>query len=109
MASSTLLSISLIEGLASRTRVVDPRLTEVLFISSGGEGLRLLGGDGGFSRDEFRYDSTERLDTNRERCVVEEDIDDATSKSTRSNTSISGDDVVEVDATCQYRAYSAGS
>ena len=78
--------------------LVDLDVDGSLTISSGGEDLALLGGDGGVTVDESGEDTTKSLDTERERGNIEqENVGDLTGKNTTLNGGTDSDSLVGVD------------
>ena len=78
--------------------LVDLDLNGRLEVSSGGEDLRLLGGDGGVAVDQTGEDTTEGLDTERQRGDIEEEhVGDLSGKDGTLDCGTNGDGLVGVD------------
>jgi hypothetical protein len=78
--------------------LVDLDLDSGLHVSSGGEGLGLLGGDGGVAVDQTGEDTAEGLDTEGKRSDIEqEDVSDLTSEDGTLNSGTDGNSLVGVD------------
>lgn len=78
--------------------LVDLDLDGALEVSSGGEDLRLLGGNGGVAVDQTGEDTAEGLDTERQGGDVEEEqVGDLASKNGTLDGSTDGDSLVGVD------------
>lgn len=78
--------------------LVDLDLDSGLHVSSGGEGLGLLGGDGSVAVDQTGEDTAEGLDTEGKRSDIEqEDISDLTSQDGTLNSGTDGNSLVRVD------------
>lgn len=78
--------------------LVDLDLDSGLKVSSGGEGLGLLGRDSGVAVDQASEDTAESLDTEREGSDIEqEDVHDLTSQNGTLDGSTNGNSLVRVD------------
>lgn len=78
--------------------LVDLDLDSGLHVSSGGEGLGLLGGDGGVAVDQTGEDTAEGLDTEGKRSDIEqENVSDLTSQDGTLNSGTNGNSLVGVD------------
>lgn len=78
--------------------LVNLDLDRGLAVGSGGEGLGLLGGNGGVSVDQSSEDTTESLDTEGERGnIKQQDVGNVSGKDTGLDRSSDGDSLVGVD------------
>ena len=78
--------------------LVDLDLDSRLEVSGGGEGLRLLRGDGSVAVDQAGEDTAEGLDTEGQRSdVQQEDIRNLTGKHTTLDSGTDGDSLIRVD------------
>ena len=81
----------------SSLTLVDLDLDSALEVSSGGEDLGLLGGDSGVTVDQTGEDTTEGLDTERQRRDVEEEnVGLLTAENTCLNRGSESDDFVRI-------------
>lgn len=78
--------------------LVHLNLDSSLEVSSGGESLRLLGGDGGVAVDQTSEDTTEGLDTERQGSnVKQENVSDLTGQDSTLDSGTDGNSLVGVD------------
>jgi len=78
--------------------LVDLDLDSGLHVSSGGEGLRLLGGDGGVTVDQTGEHTAEGLNTEGKRSDIEqENVSDLTSQDSTLDSGTNGNSLVGVD------------
>jgi hypothetical protein len=78
--------------------LVDLDLDSGLEVGGGGEGLRLLGGDGGVTVDQTGEDTAESLNTERQRGDVEKkEVGDLAREDTTLDGGANGDSLVRVD------------
>ena len=78
--------------------LVDLDLDSGLHVGSGGEGLGLLGGDGGVTVDQTGEDTAKGLDTEGEGSDIEqENVSDLTSKDSTLDGGTNGDSLIGVD------------